>query len=268
MNETIDFIKNRLGDFTPDIALVLGSACGDFANTLHGIEIEYSEIPNFKTSSVEGHKGKFLFCEYEGKKLVIAQGRIHFYEGHSMSDITYYIKIFKKLGVKIIVLSNASGSANKKINPADIMIIKDHINMMGSNPLIGKNDETLGVRFPDMSNVYDPELRKLIKKCAKISKINVKEGVYLATTGPSYETPSEIKMFAKMGADVVGMSTVPEAIVANYCGIKVLGLSIATNNCAGISKTPLNHKEVIEVGKIASKNFEKLVKEFLRQINI
>ena len=268
MEETINYIKNQIGDFCPEIALVLGSACGDFADNLEGIEVSYSDIPNFQKSTVSGHKGKFLFAKYQGKNLVIAQGRIHYYEGHSIQSVVYMTKVFKKLGVKVVVLTNASGSANKNIKPSDIVIITDHINFMGVNPLIGKNDDTLGTRFPDMTHTYDLELQNLARKCAKSNRIDIKEGVYLATTGPSYETPAEIRMFQKWGADVIGMSTVPEAITANYCGMKVLGLSVATNYCAGISKTPLNHEEVIETGKIASRNMKLLMSEIVKEIKL
>lgn len=268
MEETIGFIKNEIKDFVPDIALVLGSACGDFAQSLKGIEIDYSQIPNFKSSSVKGHLGKLLFCEYGNKNLLIAQGRTHFYEGHGMSNVVFPIKVFKKLGVKTLILTNAAGSASRKMKPADIMIIKDHINFMGTNPLIGRNDDTLGTRFPDMTDVYTPSLREICKKCAKKLNINIKEGVYLATTGPSYETPSEVKMFSLLGADVIGMSTVPEAIVAKHCGLEVLGISVITNYCTGISDKPLSHQEVVETGKKASADIKNLLQETVKNIQV
>ncbi len=266
MEDTLNFIKSKINDFVPEIALVLGSACGDFARELCGIELDYCTIPAFKVSGVEGHLGKLLFCEMLGKKLVIAQGRTHFYEGHKMADVVFATKIFKQLGVKTLILTNAAGSTSKKIKPAELMIIKDHINFMGTNPLIGKNDDALGCRFPDMSDIYTPRLREICKKCAKKLGIKVKEGVYLAVTGPSYETPAEIKMFNKMGANAVGMSTVPEAIVAKYCGIDVLGISVISNYCTGISSTPLSHKEVLEVGTRSSCDVKKLIKEIIGSI--
>lgn len=266
MNETLDYIKGQIKDFVPETALVLGSGSGDFASNLNGIEIPYSDIPNFKTSSVQGHNGSLLFCNFEGKNIVIAKGRVHFYEGYDIKDVVYYIKIFKKLGVKNLVLTNAAGTCNKKIKPPSLVLIKDHINFTGVNPLIGKNDEDLGPRFPDMSEIYSKELISLCKKCAKKLKIDLKEGVYLGLTGPSYETPAEIKAYKKLGADLIGMSTVNEAIYANYMGIKVLGLSTATNYCSGISKTPLNHKEVLEMGKIVTNKSIELLKEFVKNI--
>lgn len=266
MEETLSFIKNKIGNFEPEIAVVLGSGLGNFANGMNGISINYSEIPNFKTSNVVGHNSKLIFTEIMNKKVVIMQGRLHFYEGYTLSETTYPIKIMKKLGVKTIILSNAAGGINPKYAPGDIISIKDHINMLGSNPLIGKNDDELGPRFPDMSNVYPLELRKLAQNCAKELNIDIKDGVYLAITGPSYETPSEIKMFQLLGADLVGMSTVPEAIIANYCGMNVLAFSLVTNLASGISKTKLSHKEVVEVGKVASEKFTKLIKKIIEKI--
>ncbi len=266
MEDTLNFIKSKINDFVPQIALVLGSACGDFAYGLCGIEINYADIPNFKFSGVKGHLGKLLFCELEGKKVVIAQGRTHFYEGYGMEDVIFATKVFKKLGVKTLILTNAAGTTDKKLKPADLMIIKDHINFMGTNPLIGKNDDTLGCRFPDMSDVYTFNLRELCKKCAKRLGIKVKEGVYLAVTGPSYETPAEIRMFSKLGANAVGMSTVPEAIVARYCGLDVLGISVITNYCTGICSTPLSHQEVLEVGAKSECDIKNLIKEVVRSI--
>lgn len=250
----------------PETAIVLGSASGEFANGINGVEIPYSEIPNFKASSVVGHSGKLLFCNIEGKNIVIAQGRIHFYEGHDIKDVVFPIRIFKMLGVKNLILTNAAGTCNKKIKPSSLVLIKDHINLSGVNPLIGKNDETLGVRFPDMSNIYDNEFREVCKKCAKKLRIDIKEGIYVGVTGPSYETPAEVNMYKKFGADMVGMSTVNEAIYAKYLGMKILGISVATNYCAGISKTPLNHAEVVEMGKIVNQKTNILLKEFIKNI--
>lgn len=266
MQKTVDFIKNKINDFEPEIAVVLGSGLGNFADGIEGISIDYSEIPNFKTSEVIGHKSKLIFAKTCNKNVVIMQGRLHFYEGHSLSETTFPIKILKKLGVKKIILSNAAGGINPKYCAGDLVLITDHINFMGTNPLIGPNDDTLGTRFPDMSEVYSLKLRELVKKTAKDLSIKLKEGIYLATTGPSYETPTEIKMFQHMGADLVGMSTVPEAIVARYCGIDVLAISLVTNLASGISKTPLNHAEVVEAGKLASARFTKLVKKIVEQI--
>ena len=266
MQTTIDFIKQKIGDFTPEIALVLGSGLGEFTKNLKGIQIPYFEIPNFKSSTVQGHKGSLFFCELFGKKLVIMQGRLHFYEGYEMSDITYPIKVFKKLGAKTLILTNAAGSLKKELVPSDLMLIKDHINFTGKNPLIGKNDDTLGERFPDMSDIYTNALRDLVKTCAKEENIDIKEGVYLMTTGPSYETPAEVKMFGAFGADAVGMSTVPEAIVSNYLGLQTIGISLITNYASGISKEKLSHKEVVEMGNIATEKFTKLVNSIINKL--
>lgn len=250
----------------PETALVLGSGLGEFTKDLDGIQIPYSEIPNFKSSTVTGHKGSLFFGEVSGKKLVIMQGRLHFYEGYELSDITYPIKVFKKLGVKTLILTNAAGSLKKELIPSDLMLIKDHINFTGKNPLIGKNDDTLGERFPDMSDIYTESLRTLVKECAIAENIDLKEGVYLMTTGPSYETPAEVKMFGAFGADAVGMSTVPEAIVSNYLGLQTIGISLITNYASGISKERLSHREVVEMGNIATEKFTRLVNSIINKL--
>ena len=267
MQETINFIKSKIGDFTPNLAIILGSGLGSFCDDLKGISIKYTDIPGFPVSTVEGHKGELLFCEIENKKCVIMQGRFHFYEGYSMKESTYPIKIFKKLGVEKLILTNASGALHKNINVGDILLMTDHINFMGTNPLIGKNDDTLGVRFPDMSECYSKHLRDIALNCAEELGIDLKQGVYLATTGPSYETPAEIRAYKLLGADVVGMSSAPEAIVANYLGIKVLGLSLATNYASGVSDTKLSHAEVLEIGKISSEKLVKLVRKIILKMD-
>ena len=195
------------------------------------------------------------------------QGRFHYYEGNSLEVTTYPIKIFKKLGAKTLFITNAAGATHKELNVGDIMLINDHINFMGTNPLIGKNDETLGERFPDMSNCYTKDLQILAKTCAQELNINLKEGVYLATTGPSYETKAEIKAFNLLGADVVGMSSVPEAIVSNYLKMNTVGFSTITNHATGVSENKLSHQEVIEVGKVASEKLSKLIKLIISRLN-
>lgn len=266
LNNTLEFIKDKTNGFVPDIALVLGSGLGNFTDGLDGITIPYSEIEGFVPSNVQGHKGALFFCEKNGKKLVVMQGRFHFYEGHSMQTITYPIKVFKKLGVNTVILTNAAGALDKSLSPGDLMLIKDHINFMGDNPLIGSNDDETGARFPDMSEVYDSGLRKIALECAKNAGIDLKEGVYAATTGPSYETPYEVKMLKLMGADVVGMSTVPEAIVANWAQMKVLGISLVSNYASGVTNSKLNHSEVLEAGKTASDKVKTLLNDFLAKI--
>lgn len=285
MQTTIDFINQKTGNLVPETGIILGSGLGDFVNNFESISIPYSEIPGFETSAVQGHAGKLVFVEgkkerwKDGKQdkepslslslhpsLIIMQGRYHFYEGYPMEKIVFPIKVMKKLGVKNLILTNAAGSINKKFKPSDLMLITDHINFMGTNPLIGKNDETLGTRFPDMSCVYDKNLIKTAENAAKEIGIKVRKGVYAAVTGPSYETPTEVKMFRKFGADALGMSTAPEAIVANYCGIKVLGISCLSNYAAGVQKTPLSHEEVIETTTRATKTFQALLLKILEKI--
>lgn len=215
INETVSYIKEKIGSFKPEIGIILGSGLGDFANDFAAKKVPYSKIPGFENSTVVGHKGQLVFCEVEGKNAVIMQGRFHFYEGYHISRIVYPIKVMKKLGVNTLIITNAAGSVNKKYNSGELMLIKDHMNLMGVNPLIGENDSTLGDRFPDMSEVYKKDLIKLAEKKANELNIVLNKGVYAAMSGPSYETPAEINMLRKMGADAVGMSTVPEALVAN-----------------------------------------------------
>ena len=240
---------------------------GELADEHCDFAIPYNEIPNFIKSTVKGHKGRLVFAEIQGKKVVMMQGRNHFYEGHTMQEITYPVKVMKKLGVKTLILTNAAGSVNENFKPADLMLITDHINYMGSNPLIGPNDETLGERFPDMSEIYKKDLIELAEKCAKNLGITLQKGVYFASSGPSYETPAEIRMARTIGADVVGMSTVPEAIVANYCGLKVLGITCVSNAAAGVQGAQkLSHAEVIETTNAAKAGFKALIREIVKNL--
>ncbi len=266
MENTLNFIKERINGKIPEIALVLGSGLGDFTDNMNGIEIPYSDIEGFPSSNVAGHKGSLFFCELYGKNILIMQGRFHYYEGNSPKDMVFPIKVFKKLGVKKIILTNAAGTLDKKFTPGDLMLILDHINFMGINPLIGKNDDNIGERFPDMSQIYDIDLRNLALDCAKKNNIELKQGVYAATTGPSYETPSEVKMLKLMGADVVGMSTVPEAIVANWAGMRVLAISLITNYASGVGNSKLSHNEVLSAGKTASGKIKALMNSILENI--
>ena len=266
MEKTIKFLKDKMGDFVPEIGIILGSGLGELADEYCDKAVSYSDIPNFIKSNVEGHKGRLVFAEIEGKKVVMMQGRNHFYEGHSMQEITYPVKVMKKLGVKTLILTNAAGAVNESFRPADLMIITDHINFLGTNPLIGPNDDNFGTRFPDMSEVYKKDLVKLAEKCADKLFIDIQKGVYLASTGPSYETPAEINMMRAMGADAVGMSTVPEAIVANYCGMNVLGISCISNAASGVSDIKLSHEDVIETTNRAKVRFKSLILEILKNI--
>jgi len=266
MNKTLDFINKKTNNFKPEIGIILGSGLGDFAENFSSICIPYSEIPGFESSTIQGHAGQLVFTKIQGKNTILMQGRYHFYEGHSMEKVVYPVKIMKKLGIKTLIITNAAGAINEEFKPADLMLITDHINLMGTNPLIGKNYDSLGTRFPDMSEIYKQDLIKFAKDCAKELNIEVKHGVYAAFSGPSYETPAEIKMLQKLGADAAGMSTIPEAIVANYCAINVLGISCITNYAAGVKKTPLAHSEVIETANIAKNKFKSLLLKILEKI--
>lgn len=266
MQNTIEFIKEKTNNFKPEIAIVLGSGLGELADEYCEYAISYNEIPDFIKSTVQGHKGRLVFAEIQGKKVLMMQGRNHFYEGHSMQEITYPIKVMKALGIKTLILTNAAGAVNEEYRPADLMLITDHINNMGSNPLIGPNDGNLGERFPDMTEVYKKSLIKIAEKCAKDLSIDIKKGVYWANSGPSYETPAEIKMIRKLGGDAVGMSTVPEAIVGNYCGLNILGISCITNAASSETSGKLSHEEVIEAANSAKIKFKSLILSVLQHL--
>lgn len=266
MNKTIEFIEQKTEGFKPEIGIILGSGLGELADEYCEVAIPYSEIPDFITSTVKGHKGRLVFAEVNGKKVVMMQGRNHFYEGHTMQEITYPVRVMKKLGVETLILTNAAGAVNESYVPSDLMLIKDHINCMGSNPLIGPNDDTLGERFPDMSEIYKKDLREIAKKCAKELSIDIKEGVYLANSGPCYETPAEIHMARLIGADAVGMSTVPEGIMANYCGMKVLGISCISNAASSQNGDKLSHAEVIDTTNKAKVKFKSLILKIIENL--
>lgn len=266
LNDTVDYLNTFTDGFKPEIAIILGSGLGDLADTYAEHVVPYSKIPYFATSTIEGHKGNLVFAHINDKPVVMMQGRNHFYEGYTMEQITYPIKVFKRLGVKTVILTNAAGAVNKSFRPGDLMVITDHINMMGTNPLIGPNDEEFGVRFPDMSEIYNKELVKLADAAGRLLKINLRHGVYLASSGPSYETPAEINMARTLGADAIGMSTVPEAIVANYCGLNVLGISCISNYATGVSTKKLSHDEVITTTNIVKDKFTELILTLLGNI--
>lgn len=266
LQRSVDFIRGKIGDFVPEIGIVLGSGLGELADENCEIAIPYSEIPGFEASTVSGHKSRLVFAEINGKKVVMMQGRFHYYEGHPIQKVVFPIKVMKKLGVKTVMLTNAAGGVNAAFNPSDLMIITDHINHMNVNPLIGPNDDTMGDRFPDMSEVYSPELVELTKKTAAKLGIDVQEGVYMALTGPSYETPAEVRMARIVGADAVGMSTVPEAIVAKWAGMDVIGISCICNSAAGVSTVALSHSDVIHAASVAKERFKVLVKEVVHAL--
>ncbi|MEM8866904.1 MAG: purine-nucleoside phosphorylase [Verrucomicrobiota bacterium] len=240
-------ISSSLNGFEPEIGLILGSGLGFFADERIEVQgrLPYEAIEGFPVSTVPGHAGQFVYGEIEGRRVICMQGRFHFYEGYSMEQLTLPTRLMHSLGVRTLFVTNAAGGIHPDYVPGDFMLLSDHINFLGTNPLIGA-PEYNGVRFPDMSEVYDGALRREIKAAATSMGIDLKEGVYLATTGPSFETPAEIRAFAALGADAVGMSTVPEAIVARQHGMRVIGISCITNAAAGISDGPLTHEEVAE----------------------
>ncbi len=244
----------------PTVALILGSGLGDYANTLEDpVRIPYSDIPNFPQPTVEGHAGAFVFGRKQGMDVVVLQGRVHYYEGLSMQEITLPVRVLVALGVKTLVLTNAAGGINLSYNPGTLMLISDHINFSGANPLIGKNLDKFGPRFPDVSDLYTAALREKIKKQAAENQIPLEEGVYLMCSGPNYETPAEIRAFRTLGADAVGMSTVPEALVAGHSGMAVVGVSCITNMAAGVLPVKLSHKEVMETADRVHDLFQRLV---------
>ncbi len=247
-------------DFSPEIGLVLGSGLGDYAEMLENpVIIDYADIPGFPVSSVAGHKSRFVLGERFGRKIIAMQGRFHYYEGYSQQELTIPVRAMHLLGVEKLLITNAAGGINTAWSSGALMAITDHINYSGANPLMGPNFEEFGSRFPDMSEVYDSALREKLVAEAENAGIRVERGVYIMFTGPSYETPAEIRMARAMGADAVGMSTVPEAIAANHCGMKVLGISCITNMAAGVLKAPLDHKEVMETANRVKGNFTKLI---------
>lgn len=255
-------------DFVPKIALVLGSGLGDYAENIK-IEsvLDYQEINDFPVSSVPGHKGRFLFGYIGMVPIVCMQGRVHYYEGYPMSDVVLPVRIMRRLGAEVLFLTNAAGGVNFDYHAGDLMLIKDHIASFVPSPLIGKNHEELGPRFPDMSDIYDRELRGLIKETAKELAIPLQEGVYLQLTGPAYESPSEVKMCRTLGADAVGMSTACEAVAANHMGMKICGISCISNLASGMTDQPLSHTEVQEMADQAAPRFQSLVTQSIIKIS-
>jgi purine-nucleoside phosphorylase len=249
-------------DFKPKVAVVLGSGLGGFAKVVDvKAELPYSEIEGFPVSTVPGHAGKFIFGYLNGVPVVLMQGRVHYYEGYDITDVVLPTRLMKMMGAEILFLTNASGGINPAYHAGAFMLIRDHISCFAPNPLIGPNIDELGTRFPDMTHVYDEDLQEIIKNVAKENDIELFDGVYAQLTGPSFESPAEIQMLHKMGADAVGMSTVVEAIAANHMGMKICGVSCVCNLAAGMSPTPLTHEEVQEAANAAAPRFEKLLVE-------
>mgnify|MGYP000367660084 CR=1 FL=1 len=254
-------------DFKPEVALVLGSGLGDYAEHIEVKEtVDYKDLEGFPVSTVAGHKGRFVFGYIGSVPVVIMQGRVHYYEGYSMSDVVLPIRLMGLLGAKKLILTNAAGGINFDYRPGDFMLLKDHITTAVPSPLIGENIEELGPRFPDMSEIYRREYRKIIRESSKALNIDLQEGTYLQFTGPAYESPAEIRMVRTLGADAVGMSTACEAVAANHMGMKILGISFISNLAAGMSTQPLSHKEVQEAADLAAPKFRALVTEVIRRI--
>ena len=260
-------IRSRIS-VEPRIALVLGSGLGGFADDFEeAVGIPYEDIPGFVRSTAQGHAGRLVVGKIDSVPVLAMQGRVHYYEGYSLEEVTFAVRTFGLLGVKTLVLTNAAGGINVQLTQGALMVISDHLNLMGVNPLRGANDERFGPRFPDMSAVYSRELQELVIDEAKAIGVEVRRGIYGALSGPSYETPAEIHLLRNLGADAVGMSTVPEAIVARHMGLEVLGISCITNMAAGISDEPINHEEVMETGNRVREMFAELLRRVIGAIN-
>lgn len=254
--------------FKPEIALILGSGLGDYADTMEVVEtLDYHDIEGFPVSTVPGHKGRFVFGYAGGVPIVAMQGRVHFYEGYKPQDVVLPIRLMKLMGAKVLFLTNAAGGINRSFNAGDFMLITDQISMSVPSPLIGENIDELGVRFPDMSEVYSRRLRKIIENSAVTAGVPLRKGMYIQTTGPQYETPAEIRAYERLGADAVGMSTAIEAIAARHAGMEICGISCISNLAAGISVNPLTHAEVQETADRVAPLFKKLVTQAIKDIH-
>ncbi|HLL75828.1 MAG TPA: purine-nucleoside phosphorylase [Pyrinomonadaceae bacterium] len=249
------------------VALVLGSGLGAFADDLEDAEaIPYEDVPGFARPTVEGHSGRLMLGRVGGAEVVVMQGRFHFYEGYALEEVTFPVRVLALCGVKSLVLTNAAGGLNNSLKQGSLMLISDHLNLMGANPLRGPNDARFGPRFPDMSEVYDRAYQEIAIQEAHALEIELRRGVYAALSGPAYETPAEIRMLRALGADAVGMSTVPEAIVARHAGLKVLGISCITNMAAGVLDRPIDHAEVIETGERVRETFSALLRAIIPKL--
>lgn len=265
--ESKKYIEDKIGSL-PTVGLILGSGLGVLADKIaNPVVISYKDIPHFPVSTVEGHAGQLVIGELQGKVVIAMQGRFHFYEGYTMQQVTFPVRVMKLLGVEKMIITNAAGGINETFTPGTLMLLTNQINFTGTSPLIGKNDERFGPRFPDMTTVFDKKMLEIARQSAtKLSIDSVREGVYLGLTGPAYETGSEIHMMRGMGADAVGMSTVPEVIVAAHMSIPVLGISCITNLAAGILDQPLNHAEVIEVSNRVQAEFLAYMEDIIASI--
>ena len=267
ISAAVDAVRSRAGASAPAVAVVLGSGLGDFAGTLsEAVAMPYDALPHWPASNVVGHAGKLVIGTSGGTRVAALAGRVHLYEGHDVGEVVFATRVMARLGVGRMILTNAAGGVNVAFSPGDLMIIDDHINLLGANPLTGDNDERFGPRFPDMTAVYSPVLRKLAESVAAARGIAVQHGVYGAVPGPSYETPAEIRYLRSIGADAVGMSTVPEAIAARHMGVEVLGISCITNMAAGVLPEPLNHEEVLETAHRVRGTFASLLEGIIERL--
>ncbi len=266
VHATTAWIRERTRG-TPDVAIVLGSGLGDFTAALkQSTTFDYADIPNWPASKVVGHAGKLVIGTLAGKRVAALSGRVHFYEGHDLRTVTFATRVIATLGVRTLILTNAAGGINLHFTPGTLMVMDDHINLIGSNPLIGANDDRFGPRFPDMSEVYAKRLRQVADESAKALRVALAHGIYAALHGPSYETPAEIRYLRTIGADAVGMSTVPEAIVARHMNVEVLGISCITNMAAGVLPQPLVHDEVMEVARRVRATFASLLEGIIERL--
>ncbi|WP_017755658.1 purine-nucleoside phosphorylase [Calidifontibacillus oryziterrae] len=266
MKEATAYIQTQAPN-KPSIGLILGSGLGELAEEIEdSVKIDFSAIPHFPVSTVEGHAGKLIIGTLQGRTVVAMQGRFHYYEGYSMQQVTFPVRVMKGLGVETLIVTNACGGMNSSFQPGDLMIITDHLNMTGYNPLIGPNEDELGARFPDMSRAYTPELVNLAKEVAVKLNIDVKQGVYVGISGPTYSTPAESIMLRNIGGDAIGMSTVSEVIVASHMRMRVLGISCVTDMAIGEELEPLTHEQVVEVANRTKPKFISLVKEIITAI--
>jgi inosine/guanosine/xanthosine phosphorylase family protein len=266
IKKTAEFIKNALSVKSPKVAIILGSGLSEFSSQLQNVKsIAYKDIPSFPHSTVKGHKGELLRGFIGDKEVICLNGRFHLYEGHDPEIIAKVIRILKELGIEQLIVTNAAGSLNTELVPGSLMLINDHINFSGKNPLIGTNDDNYGPRFPSMNDAYSSKLREKCHKIAKSQRIELKEGVYLMVLGPNFETNAEVKAFSILGADAVGMSTVPEVISAKHCSIDVLGISVITNYASGIMNNNPSHQETLEEANKASKKLTNLIVEFINK---
>lgn len=266
VEDAVRFVRN-FSSAQPEIAIILGVGMEDVAEEIeNSMIIDYSDIPHFPVSSIEEHKSRLIIGDFQGKKVVAMQGCYYYYEGHNMQEVTFAVRVMAGLGAKQMLLTNASGAVNKDLSPGDLVLISDHINLMGMNPLRGHNCQELGPRFPDMTDAYSKDLRGLVKEIAKEDGIDLLEGIYAGYMGPSYETPAEISMLRTLGADITGMSTVPEVIVANHAGMKCLGISCVTNMAAGILDEPLCHEKVSQQVNQSHEDFVCLIRKIIKKV--